>query len=672
MAGGSADTEIIESRPIGDGLNAFRDEFVLTCRSSGLPCSVQSVHELYHDTLKNLCICLILALQALPASRALPPVVGAHKNLFNYLSRLSSSINSDEFNLERLLPLLIAAFNRESDEVIWDKIYAAAAESTPPPGRHPTMISNSHERRDDIDPVLKEKLGSTYTDGDDPLYRETAGWRDWPQSAEEKQVLDWLVAKVERFHEIATEDVFALKNHRKVLGWPHQPLQRSTAARKLDIGFIPSLESADKSTLWSHMLVIGELKRNPKMDTASSTWRDLGRYAREVFAAQDTRRYVLGFTLCGTILRLWEFDRIGAIASTPFDVNKDPVRFIVSMLGFLQMDSDQLGYDPTILTSSEGYRYIQIVRDGQPERLILEERMRRASCVVGRATICWKAYREGDESKTPLVIKDSWQYPEREEEGALLRDMTQKGVVNVARYYYRWTVQVNSKNDDIQAAVRRALDVARAKKFRFPRSDVSYIGFVSTDGSKASHSAGSAGHKRSSSHLEATLPSTKRSCSSSPIRDNHSQENRVHRRVIGDISTGNLIINDEEGNPSWPAFLIDLDLAICERREQPSGARGKTGTRAFMAIALLLGEKHSFMHDLESFFWVIFWICIHYPALTKNKAVRRFEKWNYVDMEELAELKKGTPLGPWVNRLRKVEFPNGGRWEKETKTYMFR
>jgi hypothetical protein len=34
-----------------------------------------------------------------------------------------------------------------------------------------------------------------------------------------------------------------------------------------------------------------------------------------------------------------------------------------------------------------------------------------------------------------------------------------------------------------------------------------------------------------------------------------------------------------------------------------SGARGKTGTRAFMAIGVLLDdEQHSFMHDLESFF----------------------------------------------------------------------
>jgi hypothetical protein len=36
---------------------------------------------------------------------------------------------------------------------------------------------------------------------------------------------------------------------------------------------------------------------------------------------------------------------------------------------------------------------------------------------------CWKAFREGDESKIPLIIKDSWQYPEREE-GKLLREAT--------------------------------------------------------------------------------------------------------------------------------------------------------------------------------------------------------------------------------------------------------
>src|SRR2546423_7049356 len=60
------------------------------------------------------------------------------------------------------------------------------------------------------------------------------------------------------------------------------------------------------------------------------------------------------------------------------------------------------------------------------------------------------------------------------------------------------------------------------------------------------------------------------------------------------------------------------------------GARGKTGTRAFMAIGVLLDKKHSFRHDLESFFWVLFWICVHYSSPNEeSRVVPRFEKWNY-------------------------------------------
>lgn len=70
-----------------------------------------------------------------------------------------------------------------------------------------------------------------------------------------------------------------------------------------------------------------------------------------------------------------------------------------------------------------------------------------------------------------------------------------------------------------------------------------------------------------------------------------------------DISLNNLMIDEEDNNPSWCAFLINLDLAIKEQREEFSGALGKAGTRAFMAIGVPLKEEnHSFMHDLESFF----------------------------------------------------------------------
>ncbi|KAH8656384.1 hypothetical protein BGZ61DRAFT_466725 [Ilyonectria robusta] len=57
-----------------------------------------------------------------------------------------------------------------------------------------------------------------------------------------------------------------------------------------------------------------------------------------------------------------------------------------------------------------------------------------------------------------------------------------------------------------------------------------------------------------------------------------------------------------------------------------------------MAIGALLGEQHSFMHDPGSFFWVLFWICIHYNGPDQGRVVPRVENWNYVDMEELAKL----------------------------------
>jgi serine/threonine protein kinase len=152
-----------------------------------------------------------------------------------------------------------------------------------------------------------------------------------------------------------------------------------------------------------------------------------------------------------------------------------------------------------------------------------------------------------------------------------------------------------------------------------------------------------------------------------------------------DISINNLMINEDDNNPSWPSFLIDLDLAVRKEREGASGAKGKTGTRAFMAIGALLGEHHSFMHDLESFFWVLFWICVHYDGPDESRVIPEFDQWNYISMELLAKEKKGQvshegdfirsaeenftpyyqPLIPWVNRLRKVVFPNGGRWERE-------
>ncbi|KAI5918445.1 hypothetical protein F4810DRAFT_704198 [Camillea tinctor] len=137
----------------------------------------------------------------------------------------------------------------------------------------------------------------------------------------------------------------------------------------------------------------------------------------------------------------------------------------------------------------------------------------------------------------------------------------------------------------------------------------------------------------------------------------------------GDISANNLMINGDDSIPSWTSVLTDLDLAIKEQRE------GEAGTKTFMAVGALLGEQRSFKHDLESFFWALFWICIHdYGPDGKRLArtVPRFDKWRSIfderdfigfAREEFTSCYQ--PLVPWVNRSRRAIFPNGHRWRRE-------
>jgi hypothetical protein len=84
--------------------------------------------------------------------------------------------------------------------------------------------------------------------------------------------------------------------------------------------------------------------------------------------------------------------------------------------------------------------------------------------------------------------------------------------------------------------------------------------------------------------------------------------------------------------------------SVLRNRASGDGAtrvKGKTGRKAFMAISVLKGEPHSFIYDHESFFWTLFSICIHFHSPDKGRTVLRYEKWNYADIEELAEWKLG-------------------------------
>ncbi|CRK29157.1 hypothetical protein HYQ45_015072 [Verticillium longisporum] len=752
-------SKIIKDNPIESGLDDFRASFPSIYEGASVSSTPNALEHLSQDELQKVILAFLRAAQILPAADLLPTRTG-RGTLRSDLLRLELALLTDDFDYDHIKPLLrLALADKPDDVLIWRQVYGAVVESTPPPRptasslqqtpwlRNTSSFANSSEHRTHVDNVLKEELGPMYVGlrnfhdkyfggvanletgsrtffeqclkGSDPKFDD--GWEGWPKDANQDDVLSWFAEFSEKLAAFADDhqSIPALRSGRRLLAKPNKPIDGSVGKRKMDVGFVsdPCVRK-DSKCHWSQILVPGELKSNPSADKASEAWLDLGRYAREVLATQDTRRFVLGFTICGSFMRVWAFDRIGGIASEQFNINKNGYQFVFTVLGFLWMNEEELGFDPTILTANHE-RFIEIERNGSTERIIIDEVMLRARCIAGRATTCWKAHPEGHPGML-LVIKDSWQYPERDEEGDLLYEVTDKGVANVARHYYHETVQIRETDDDVRNNVRRGLDITAATNYR-PRRPVPPSDMPTTDVPRKDRT--STGRKRPSSQTDSPLPPSKRSCSVSPTKATSGLPNRVHRRIIirdygkpiykatsrsallaalagcieghnglrkagilhRDISINNLLINEDKDNPSWPSFLIDLDLAIREQRGSASGAKGKTGTRAFMAIGALLGEQHSFMHDLESFFWVLFWICIHYDMNGREVGPTEFDSWNYENDDGLAEKKKGViadeedflnkaeknfspyyqSLIPWVNRLRRKVFPNGRRWKRQ-------
>jgi hypothetical protein len=123
---------------------------------------------------------LVSALQILPAFRLLPSSSGG-KNLFSDLSRLNLAINTGDFDVGRVIPLITAALNNRSDDIIWDKVYDVVAESTlttvdklstPPLSGPPRTASfqqtpwtfntgsfaDTSDLRRNVDPILKGEV----------------------------------------------------------------------------------------------------------------------------------------------------------------------------------------------------------------------------------------------------------------------------------------------------------------------------------------------------------------------------------------------------------------------------------------------------------------------------------------------------------------------------------
>jgi hypothetical protein len=421
---------------------------------------------------------------------------------------------------------------------------------------------------------------------------------------------------------------------------------------------------------WEDVLVVGELKESGQK--SKGLWLQMGSAVRSVFSSQPTRLFVHAFTLTGTEMETWVFDRSGPYSGTTFDIHEEPEKFISVMCGYLMMSDEELGLD-TFIKTKETRRFVTLLEArGKKRKRKLElepDPIAHQRAIVCRGTSCFRAKAAGA-TEFDSVVKYSWTSSMRPPEADLLNKANDRGVKGIAKLvaYQEEVTSINRLREDLVFSTpHKFRGVPRSAHTSFSQSQPprSYslnqllgLSIVSTGSGKRKSTDGSShASKRSRSNSQlaeaerregevtysvqepqgtslvqetTTLYDNRilRVLAISPAGRSISQFRsvtelleclrdaiRVHRSLYTDggilhrdISENNIIITDPGRADGFRGMLIDLDLAK-EEGKGPSGARRRTGTMEFMAIEVLQGISHTYRHDLEAFFYVLLWLC---------------------------------------------------------------
>ncbi|KAI1738573.1 serine/threonine-protein kinase Sgk2 [Xylaria scruposa] len=401
----------------------------------------------------------------------------------------------------------------------------------------------------------------------------------------------------------------------------------------------------------------------------------LMRHVRRIFADQPTRRFVHAFSLLQSIMELWVFDRSGPYSSEPFDINEHPENFASALVGYAMYNSEKMGLDTFIKRNN-----IQI----DNTKFKLEKLLVSRKAIVCRGTTCYRT-KSATDGATDGVVKFSWGPTKRTLEVRHLEQAAAKGVKGVAKlvgYYEVTTI----------AKIRERLRFTKGNRHKFRENDPSSA-IASISGSKrkstADHTSTRSKRQQTGVYQKSKLanqiddqPGTSKnkhsdlwenkSCSCLVIQpagrvisDFKSLKEllgalhdaiEAHRSLLlvggilhRDISPNDIIITDPaKTEEKFRGMLIDLDLAKMNNDTTRSGAMQQTGTLQFMAINVLRGADNTYRYDMESFFYVLLWMCAHQswenmlnnPEETQDGASMILQ-WGVGDFKKIAHPKLG-------------------------------
>ena len=614
-----------------------------------------------------------------------------NRDITSEFATLRRRVRNSDFNYQQYRALSLLVIKKASDFDIWNAVFdliRSISQTTPltsiPPSFDGTpviyssasMQGDKQTKRllenslfDEIKNCTYRNVGGFFTkyfEGNEwskrskEIYqalrdRHVDGrWIDFPDPPDEPAVWDWLSSIQDKYLTDAHGIYYTTSATTELMD--------AEARRQLDFFIKRRTDTVDTSHDWKDVRVIGEHQVSQK--EWKKKFLQIGRYVRDVFSVQPTRRFVHAFTLLGTTMELWIFDRSGPYSSGPFDIHNQPEKFIRALVGYTLMNDDELGLDNFI--QHDGQDNFIIIREdttGKDIKIQLEPQ----PMVIHRAIVCrgTTCYRSKDGKK---VVKLSWPSDLRTPEVEHLRRARDCGVVGVAKLCGHHDI-IDIK--EMRAGLTfpslhhfRSTPLSTLNSFSESQSQVSLsrsfgafqsLGISQTSlGKRKSIDKGPQVVKRSRSDSQASKLRDQYKAKHDTPDEDLSQKNapaefyknrifsclvispagctikelksipellialrdaiKAHRSLLGnakilhrDISENNIIITDPKMAGGFTGMLIDLDLAIVNGER--TGGRHMTGTMEFMAIDVLRGVEHTYRHDLESFFYVLLWIC---------------------------------------------------------------
>ncbi|KAL6859357.1 hypothetical protein J3F83DRAFT_768986 [Trichoderma novae-zelandiae] len=637
--------ELVKGISITHELEIVHASFNIMCQSQGLPLISASYRRLQPRHLQLLANTLLNALLlALPTNS---PVRDS-------LSVLALSILSDSGAVGRAEPLIVAALaHKPVHTLIWELVFreiGSIKKTTPdqpvgPLGEAPTRAptvpqgppNTNHaeseqavqQRRELVQKeVFKEIQGCTYWDvgGFYERYFEAKEWASraedlfallrnqhvnniWSllgESPDPSRMSEWLLLLQKNVPLTERRSYWEISLPSELTAGDEQRRVDLCVKRKTKK---PSMVSIVE---WKDIAVIGQLTAFHEGGVKTRLVH-LACYARHLFEFQPTRRYLHAFTICGRRMELWVFDRSGCYSPGAFDIHKHPKRFVQVLAGYIMMSEDDLGLD-TFMQLDGGSRFINIREQGGEVKMLhlFPHLFDHRQALVSRATTCLLAMHP-DSNGYELVAKFSWPSSKQRNEGDVLTVAQQRGVEGIVKLAGH--CEITTIND-----MRKGMTFGKRYTFGDTASGVP----SSSQALAPSRPLASKRNRTSedpANHSKKPKPNDEDLNPREPksplemvmaMRDAIKAHQSLYykgRLLHRDISQGNIIITDVHKTGFW-GMLIDFDL-VKELDNGPVEAGVRTGTMDFMAIQVLRSTAApTYRHDLESFLYVLLWLCI--------------------------------------------------------------